>query len=83
VAKDYNAIAASKIRRPSQSTRKPRILVYGRNKKARRVFAASAPDVLILDPEDGTEGLTKADPNVWPVNNWQEFDDAYQYLKRG
>jgi hypothetical protein len=79
--KDYAKIAASKIRRPSQSSRKPRILVYGRNKKGKTRFAASAPDVLILDPESGTEGLTKTNPNVWPVDSWQEFDDAYQFLK--
>lgn len=83
MAKDYNAIAASKIRKPSQTARKPRILVYGRNKKGKTRFASTAPDVLILDPEEGTQGLTKSDPNVWPINSWQEFDDAYQYLKRG
>ncbi len=83
MAKDYDAIAAAKIRRPSQMGRKPRFLVYGRNKKGKTRFASTAPDVLILDPEEGTVGLTQSDPNTWPINNWQEFDDAYQYLKRG
>lgn len=83
MAKDYNAIAASKIRRPSQTTRKPRLLVYGRNKKGKTRFCSTADDVLILDPEDGTTGLTKSDPNVWAIDSWQGFDDAYQFLKRG
>lgn len=83
MAKDYNAIAAAKIRRPSQTARKPRFLVYGRNKKGKTRFGATAPNVLILDPEEGTTGLTKSDPNVWPITSWQELDDAYQFLKRG
>jgi hypothetical protein len=83
MAKDYKAIAAGKIRKPADSKRKPRFLIYGRNKKGKTRFAATAPDVLILDPEEGTEGLTKLNPNVWNIDNWQEFDDAYQFLKRG
>lgn len=85
MAKDYNAIAASKIKRPGDSTRKPRVLVYARNKKGKTRFCASAgqDDVLILDPEEGTEGMTKLNPHVWPINSWQDFDDAYQYCKTG
>lgn len=85
MAKDYAAIAASKIRRPSESKRKPRILVYARNKKGKTRFCASAGqgNVLILDPEEGTEGMVKTDPHVWPINSWQEFDDAYQFCKLG
>lgn len=83
MAKDYKAIAAQRITRPSQSKRKPRILVYARNKKGKTRFCATAPDVLILDPEDGTEGMTQMDPNRWKIENWQGFDDAYQYLKAG
>lgn len=85
MAKDYAAIAASKICRPSQSRRPPRFLVYGRNKKGKTTFGASAgqDQVLIIDPEEGTEGMVKRDPHVWPINSWPEIDDAYNYLKLG
>lgn len=83
--KDYAAIARSKISRPSQSTRKPRILVYARNKKGKTTFCTSAgqDDVLIVDPEEGTEGMIKRDPHVWKIDSWQELDDVYRYLKTG
>lgn len=85
IAKDYAAIAAAKIKRPSKSGRKPRILVYSRNKKGKTTFCTSAgqDDILIIDPEEGTEGMVKRDPHVWPVASWQDFDDVYQYLKLG
>ena len=85
IAKDYNAIAASKIQRPSKSKRPPRILIYGRNKKGKTRFGASAGqgEVLILDPEEGTEGMVKSDPHVWPIGAWPEVDDAYNFLKLG
>lgn len=83
-AKDYTAIARSKIRKPSQRTeRKPRILVYARNKKGKTRFAATAPNVLILDPEAGTEEETKIDPDIWPIASWEDMDDVYRFLREG
>lgn len=82
--KDYEAIAKAKISRPSQSTRKPpRILVYSRNKKGKTRFCATAPNVLIVDPEDGTDRMTKIDPRRWPITEWGEMDEVYNYLKLG
>lgn len=83
--KDYAAIAASKITRPSQSTRPPRFLVYSRNKKGKTTFCTSPgqDNVLILDPEEGTEGMVRKDPHRWAIDNWTDLDDAYQYLKLG
>jgi hypothetical protein len=85
IAKDYAAIAASKIQRPSQSKRPPRFLIYSRNKKGKTTFSASAgqDNILILDPEEGTEGMVKRDPHVWPITSWPEIDDAYNFLKQG
>lgn len=85
MAKDYAAIARSKIQRPAQSTRPPRVLVYGRNKKGKTTFGASAGQdkVLILDPEEGTEGMVKRNPHVWPISTWTDVDDAYNFLKSG
>lgn len=81
--KDYAAIAARKIRKPSEVTRRPRVLVYSRNKKGKTRFCTSAPNVLILDPENGTDHEKKINPDVWPVATWNEFNDVYHYLKGG
>lgn len=69
------------IRKPSK--RPPRLLVYGRNKKGKTHFCATAPDVLILDPEDGTAEETAADPDVWPVTQWSDLQDAFSFIKKG
>jgi hypothetical protein len=82
--KDYQAIAAARIRKPSEAKAKPpRILIYSRNKKGKTTFCASAPNVLIVDPEDGTKHQKKRDPNVWPITDWAEMDDIYNYLRLG
>lgn len=81
--KDYAAIAASKIRKPGTNKRKPRLLVYGRNKKGKTRFCTSAPNVLILDPETGTEEEKKASPDVWPIEKWDDIHDAYMFLRGG
>lgn len=85
MAKDYKKIAAAHISQPSQSRRKPRILIYSRNKKGKTTFCTSAGqgEILIIDPEDGTEGMIQRDPHRWRISSWQDFDDVYQYLKIG
>lgn len=83
MAKDYAAIARAKITSPTKGGRKPRFLVYGRNKKGKTRFCATAPNVLILDPEDGTNEETKIDPDTWPITEWQDLEDAYLALKSG
>lgn len=82
MAKDYAAIARAKIARPGTG-RMPRYLVYGRNKKGKTRFCATAPDVLIADPEDGTTAETKLDPDVWPVTEWADLDEIYNAVKGG
>lgn len=85
MAKDYAAIAASKISRPSKSTRPPRFLIYARNKKGKTTFSTSAgqDNILIIDPEEGTEGMVKRDPHVWKVDSWADMDDPINFLKSG
>jgi len=61
----------------------PRYLVYGRNKKGKTRFCATAPDVLIADPEDGTIAETKLNPDVWPVTQWSDLDEIYHAVKGG
>ncbi|WKW84836.1 RecA-like DNA recombinase [Gordonia phage Jamzy] len=82
--KDYAAIAAFKIVKPSQKKPKPpSILVYGRNKKGKTRFACTAPNVLILDPEDGTDEFRKLDPDVWPITRWEDIDEVWRFLRAG
>lgn len=81
--KDYVAIAAQRITQPTQSSRKPRILVYGRNKKGKTRLCTTAPNVLIIDPEAGTDEEKRANPDVWPVDGWDDLNDPYQFLRLG
>lgn len=83
MAKDYAAIAAQRIHRVGASERQPRILVYGRNKKGKTRFSTTAPNVLILDPEDGTAEEKTTNPDVWPISEWSDFDDVYGWFKSG
>lgn len=78
--KDYAQIAAKKLKKPGQAE-KHRILVYGRNKKGKTTFGASGPKTLVLDPERGTKELKDDGTLVWPVNEWADIDEAYQFLK--
>ncbi len=83
--KDYKKIAASRIVRPSQIEKLPRILVYGRNKKGKTTFCTSAgiEQTLIADPERGTTYMKGKDPHTWPIDKWQDLDDLYGYLRMG
>lgn len=83
-AKDYAAIAASKITRPSKlQDRLPTILIYARNKKGKTRFSMSPGqgEVLIVDPEHGTDPFIKRDPHVWHINTWEELDEIYKFLR--
>lgn len=81
-SKDYGAIARAKIT-SAGSGRMPRYLVYGRNKKGKTRFCATAPNVLIADPEDGTIAETHLNPDVWPVTQWTDLDEIYNAVKGG
>ncbi len=82
--KDYLAIGKAKITRVSDVKAKPpRMLIYSRNKKGKTRFCATAPNVLIVDPEHGTDRMTKINPNVWHIDEWGEMDEVYKFLKLG
>ena len=81
--KDYRAIAARKIQKPGDRKRKPQILVYARNKKGKSTFGSTAPNVLMIDPENGTDHLKKANPDAWHVTVWEDLDEVYRYLRLG
>lgn len=81
--KDYAAIAAKAITKPSHEKRYPKMLVYARNKKGKTTFGLSAgvDKTLVLDPEMGTAEMRTKDPNVWHIERWEDLDDAYNYLR--
>lgn len=83
--KNYAAIAAAKITRPSQVKRMPKFLIYGRNKKGKTTFCETAGQgkILIVDPEHGTTEMKEKDPHIWPVDKWEDLDDLYGYLRSG
>ena len=83
MAKDYAAIAAKRIMKPSEQKRFPKFLIYARNKKGKTTFGLSAgvDKTLVLDPEHGTSEMRTKDPNVWHIERWEDLDDAYNYLR--
>jgi hypothetical protein len=84
MAKDYQKIARERIHTPSElKVRYKRLLVYSRNKKGKTTFCVSAPDCLVLDPEHGTDDLTVKNPKVWPIDQWEDIDDVYKFIKLG
>lgn len=77
---DYKALGRQRIRKPG--TKPKRILVYARNKKGKTRFAFSAPNVLYLDPEVGTEELPDT-ADIWAINKWEDIDEAFKFLRSG
>jgi hypothetical protein len=82
--RDYNKIAKARIVRPGDNPNPfRRILVYGKKKVGKTTFAATAPNVLIVDPEKGTETMVRKNPQVWPVTKWEDYQDVWGYLRKG
>jgi len=83
--KDYAAIAKSRIHRPRNETREPRLLCYGKQKKGKTTFGISAgtETTLVLDPESGTTEMKTKNPHVWPIDKWEDVSDAYEFLRMG
>jgi len=84
--KDYAAIAAAAIYQPQDAdaptkSRKKKILVYGRQKKGKTTFAMSAPNILMIDPEFGSDDKVEKNPHIWPVRSWAEMNDVYYFLR--
>lgn len=81
--KDYAKIARSKITFPSEMQRLPKILVYARNKAGKTTFTTSVgrDNVIIADPEIGTIAMKSKNPHVWPITQWEDLDDFYQFCR--
>lgn len=74
-----------KIKPASKLPKRFRAVFYGRSGIGKTRLVASAPDVLVVDVNDqGTDSVRKDyDPNVYPVEFWNELDDVYWYLAAG
>lgn len=83
--KDYAKIASRRIHRPATIKRLPKFHIYGRNKKGKTTFSLSAgvDKTLILDPEHGTDSMKAKNPHVWPIDRWEDLDEAYNYIRLG
>lgn len=80
--KDYAKIAREKMYRPASGRRKkPKLLIYARNKKGKTRFCTTAPNVLIADPEYGADTMESINPHVWPIEKWEDIDDFYKYVR--
>lgn len=62
-----------------------KLMVYGRNGTGKTRFAASAPDVLLIDiNEKGTKSARHIKgPKVYRVSHWEDMADIFWYLKAG
>jgi hypothetical protein len=86
LSKDTLAKLAEKhITRPATTKRMPKFLVYGRNKKGKTTFSLSGgiEQTLVFDPEDGTDEMKSANPHVWKITRWEDWDDAFNFIKYG
>lgn len=85
MAKDYNAIARTRITRPAEEKTFTRFLVYSRNKKGKSTFGLSAgvENTLVLDPEHGTAEMKTKNPHVWHIERWEDLEDALNFLRYG
>lgn len=58
--------------------------IYGRSGSGKTTFSGSFPQpILLLDIKDqGTKSVADIeDLDVWQINDWDEFEDAYWFLK--
>lgn len=77
---DYKAIAAKRIKKPSDIAKHKRLLFYSRNKKGKTTLGASAPKTLVLDPEIGAKELPD-NIDVWPIDKWDDLGEAFKFLR--
>ena len=83
--KDYISIAKKRVTRPRDSDSYRKLLIYARNKKGKTTFSLSGgvENTLLLDPENGTDTMKAKNPYRWPINQWQDMQDAYGALRTG
>lgn len=83
---NYAQIAMESMYRPADEggpahDRKKKILVYSRNKKGKSTFTATAPNILIADPEWGVADMKEKNPHTWPIKQWSDMENFYKFLR--
>lgn len=74
---------AKKIKPVEEASQYAKVMVYGRNKTGKTVFASTAEDVLIIDvDEEGTRSAHRG-AKVIEVRSFDEVAHVYWYLKAG
>lgn len=75
----------SKIVPASEISSHFRALIYGRAGAQKTRTAATAPKVLVIDVNEKGQDSVRRDhnPDVYPVEFWQEINDVYWYLQNG
>jgi AAA domain len=75
----------AQIKPASKLPKRFRLLVYGRSGVGKTRLVSSAPNVLLIDVnEQGHDSVTKDwDPNVYPVEYWDQINEVFWYLQSG
>lgn len=84
--RDYLKVARASVTRPSKMPPRFRLLIYSRNKKGKTRFCLTAQEMgnlLVVDPEWGTEKYKKIDPYVWPISKWEDLQAVWGALRTG
>jgi hypothetical protein len=80
--RNYAALAKANIVHPADNPNpRRRMLIYASKKVGKTDFSATAPDVLIIDPEKGTDTKVRSNPACWHVKKWEDMQDVYGYLR--
>lgn len=82
-----NYLALAKVRAHTAASKKShrKIAIYARNKKgkSRLLLTAGRDNILIVDPEEGTDLMKSFDPFVWPIAQWPDIQEVYGALRTG
>lgn len=83
--KDYLALARKRAHTPSSKKSWRKLFIYGRNKKGktRLLLTAGRDNILVIDPENGTDLMKTLDPFVWPITQWEDMQEVYGALRTG
>lgn len=75
---------AKRIKSVDEINSYAKMLIYGRNKNGKTVFASKAPNVLLIDiDEEGSRSAHGSGAHVVQVKTFDEVAHVYWYLKAG
>jgi AAA domain len=83
--KDYLALASQRAHTTSRVKSFRRVFVYARNKKGKTRLGLSTgrDNILVIDPENGTDLMKSLDAFVWPIAKWEDMQEVYGALRTG